>query len=205
MSSVREQIERAIQVTADAMVRNALPQRLMRRGGFWHFTRRVPQQYAELDRRVIVQHSTNVSVNDDRRGERAKIIADDLDAALEHYWRDLANGNTEAANTYKAAKKAAQAKAARPSLPATPRGFVYFIECGDYIKVGYTGSVRARLTNLAMANPYPLKVLATMEGSKQTESSLHDRFADAFHRGEWFRKTPELLAFIDQIAGRAAA
>jgi hypothetical protein len=56
-----------------------------------------------------------------------------------------------------------------------------------------------------MANPYPLKVLATMEGGKQIESSLHDRFADAFHRGEWFRKTPELLAFIDQIAGRAAA
>jgi hypothetical protein len=65
--------------------------------------------------------------------------------------------------------------------------------------------VKARLINLATANPYPLKVLATVEGGKNIERSFHDRFADSFHRGEWFRKTPELIAFIDQIAGKAAA
>jgi hypothetical protein len=82
--------------------------------------------------------------------------------------------------------------------------FVYFIECGGYIKIGYT-SLKARLSSLATANPYPLKVLATVEGDQQTEELLHNRFADAFHRGEWFRKTPELLAFIDEIVGKSAA
>jgi hypothetical protein len=65
---------------------------------------------------------------------------------------------------------------------------------------------RRHLSNLAMATPHPLKVLATIDGGKHTESEIHARFADAFHSGEWFRKTPELLAFIDQIDDvRAAA
>jgi hypothetical protein len=77
--------------------------------------------------------------------------------------------------------------------------FVYFIECGDYIKIGYATSIRARLCSLTTSTPYPLNVLATIDGDKHTEAILHARFADAFHRGEWFRKTPELLALIDQI------
>jgi hypothetical protein len=76
----------------------------------------------------------------------------------------------------------------------------------DYIKIGHTTSVRSRLINLAIANPHPLKVLATIGGDKYTERDLHSRFADPFHRGEWFRKTPELLAHIEQPdAGKLAA
>jgi hypothetical protein len=49
------------------------------------------------------------------------------------------------------------------------------------------------------------EVLATMPGTIRTEHDLHQRFATARHKGEWFRKSPELLAFIDQIAGNAVA
>ena len=103
---------------------------------------------------------------------------------------------------YETAKTAVRSKALskRPSS-------VDFIECGDYIKIGYATSMRARLSNLAIATPYPLKVLATIDGDKHTEFPAYARFADAFHRGEWFRRTPELLAFIEQInndVGRAA-
>jgi hypothetical protein len=45
----------------------------------------------------------------------------------------------------------------------------------------------------------------TIDGGRHTESALHTRFADAFHRGEWFRKTAELLAFIYQINNVKAA
>jgi hypothetical protein len=76
-------------------------------------------------------------------------------------------------------------------------GFVYFVECDDFIKIGYTESVEDRVRALATATPYPLTVLATINGSQNTESCLHSRFADARHKGEWFRKTPELLDYIE--------
>lgn len=76
---------------------------------------------------------------------------------------------------------------------------VYFIECGDYIKIGYTEELKQRVQALSAAIPYPITVLATMFGNWETEKSLHRRFASSRHKGEWFRKTPDLLAFIDQI------
>lgn len=111
-------------------------------------------------------------------------------------------------NRFDAERRLAEYLVARKASEAQKRpSFVYFIECGDYIKIGYATSIRTRLASLAVATPYPLKVLATVDGDRHTEFALHTRFADAFHRGEWFRKTPELLVFIDQInnAGRAAA
>jgi|SRR6516162_8157678 hypothetical protein len=87
-----------------------------------------------------------------------------------------------------------------PTARTAPR--IYFIECGDYIKIGFASSLKARLSGLTTGNPYPLKVLAIIDGDKQVERSLHDRFASAFHRGEWFRKTPELLTFIDRLSSQ---
>jgi hypothetical protein len=72
--------------------RIAMTERLMRRGGFWHYTRRVPKQYAELDRRVIVQESTGIRVADDPRAIRAAPAARRLDKELEQHWRRLASG-----------------------------------------------------------------------------------------------------------------
>jgi len=164
---------------------------LARHGAYWRFVRRVPREYAHLDPRRFVQHSTKLRIADDPNGKRAKLVASQLNAALERHWRDLAEGKP---SNYEAEKSAARSSK-RPKRPS----FVYFIECGDYIKIGYATSVRSRLSNLAIATPFPLKVLATIDGDKHTESTLHTRFADAFHKGEWFRRTPELLAFIDQI------
>ena len=79
------------------------------------------------------------------------------------------------------------------------RDFVYFIECGDFIKIGFTVSVEGRVRTLATAIPFPLTILATINGSRDTESYLHSRFAEARHKGEWFRKTPELLDYIEHI------
>lgn len=38
----------------------------------------------------------------------------------------------------------------------------------------------------------------------QTEREMHQRFANARIRGEWFRPVPELLAYIAEIKARAA-
>jgi hypothetical protein len=48
---------------------------LTKRGGFWRFCRRVPDEYAALDRRAIVQQSTKVRIVDDPRALRAREVA----------------------------------------------------------------------------------------------------------------------------------
>jgi integrase len=82
---------------------------LVRRGSLWRFVRRVPKEYAHLDRRVIVQHSTKVKVADDPRGARARRVADQLNEALERYWRELAESDhVQALADYEAARNAAR-------------------------------------------------------------------------------------------------
>jgi integrase len=81
----------------------------VKRDGLWRFVRRVPKEYAALDQRKIVQHSTGVRVADDPRGIRARKIADNLNAALEAHWRDLVeNRNAQAVRNYEAARQAAR-------------------------------------------------------------------------------------------------
>ena len=81
----------------------------VKRDGLWRFVRRVPKEYAALDPRKIVQHSTGVRIGDDPRGMRARKIADNLNAALEAHWRNLVEGqNADAVRNYEAARQAAR-------------------------------------------------------------------------------------------------
>lgn len=70
---------------------------LIQRGLFWHFFRRVPAEYADLDRRNIVAQSTKVRVADDPNRQRARRTADKINTGLESYWRDLAQGKAAGA------------------------------------------------------------------------------------------------------------
>jgi hypothetical protein len=70
---------------------------LTQRAGYWHFTRRVPKDFAVLDPRGIVRHSTKVAVATDRRGSKAVEIADAMNRDLEAFWRGLSNGKEQEA------------------------------------------------------------------------------------------------------------
>lgn len=67
---------------------------LTRRGATWHFVRRVPIEFAELDPRGIVRHSTKVKIADDRTGRRAARVALSLNEELERFWKSLAKGQS---------------------------------------------------------------------------------------------------------------
>jgi integrase len=69
---------------------------LTRRGSTWHFVRRVPSEFAALDLRVIVQHSTRVKIADDRLGRRAARVALTLNRELELFWKGLVEGRENA-------------------------------------------------------------------------------------------------------------
>jgi hypothetical protein len=69
---------------------------LTRRGTTWHFVRRVPAEFAALDRRGIVRHSTRIKIANDRLGRRASRVADKLNSELECFWKELADGRSKA-------------------------------------------------------------------------------------------------------------
>jgi hypothetical protein len=80
-------------------------------------------------------------------------------------------------------------------------GFVYFVQAGQDgpIKIGFAANVGARLSELQTASPEPLTVLATIEGTLQTEAEVHRYFQAYRLRGEWFRADVVLLGLIGSI------
>lgn len=78
---------------------------------------------------------------------------------------------------------------------------VYFVqESGTgAVKIGTSKQLRNRLAELSRILPYEIKLLAAVDGGRETEWTIHNRFEQARIRGEWFRPVPELLAYIDEI------
>jgi len=97
-----------------------------------------------------------------------------------------------------------------PCRQLTLRAFgvhkVYFVqESGMHaIKIGTAKNVDRRVKAMVVGTPHLLSVLAIIEGNREVESALHKRFAHARIRGEWFRATPDLLAFIDDLKRKVA-
>jgi excisionase family DNA binding protein len=82
------------------------------------------------------------------------------------------------------------------------RGFVYFLAAIDGpIKIGFARDVSERLAALQIANPHPLRLLASLPGTVRLERALHRRFAEHRLRGEWFRPAPELLECVAKAGG----
>jgi hypothetical protein len=69
---------------------------------------------------------------------------------------------------------------------------IYFIQDKQYVKIGCTDNLDRRIKELQTATPNKLKLLLVMEGSFDTESTLHFLFASYRYRGEWFRYKDKL-------------
>lgn len=92
-----------------------------------------------------------------------------------------------------------------PRPPRPKRGFVYLIGMeGDdtVVKIGFTIDLDDRLSTLQTSSHRTLKILASISGTYATETELHRRFAADHIRGEWFRLSPEIVAFIAAAAQR---
>lgn len=86
-----------------------MPDFLTRRNGTWHFVRRVPTEFALIDRRGVIRHSTKIRTADDRAGRRASCVALRLNEELEAFWRQSVNGpSAVAAVAYEAAWRRAR-------------------------------------------------------------------------------------------------
>lgn len=89
-----------------------------------------------------------------------------------------------------------------PRLSTIYLSEVYFIECGDFIKIGFSSCTQERLANLQTSTPYDLNLIGAIAGDHEVEGNLHRMWWDHHHRGEWFRKTESLLAYIEWLLSR---
>jgi hypothetical protein len=77
---------------------------------------------------------------------------------------------------------------------------VYFIRDDDLIKIGYTGDLRTR--RRAFTSDLTA-ILAVVPGGQELEGEIHERFVASLAKGkEWFRPTPDLIEYINEIRGR---
>lgn len=82
----------------------------------------------------------------------------------------------------------ARKKERPPGLRGHYGGVVYFVDCGEYTKVGHTGGwVGERMKGIETHNPFELKLWGLIVGDRETESAFHEILAQHRHRNEWFR------------------
>lgn len=76
--------------------------------------------------------------------------------------------------------------------------YIYFIKAktSACIKIGKAIDPMKRLRGLAMFSPERLELLGVLAEGQHTEKSIHTKFATSRDHGEWFKVTPDLLAFI---------
>lgn len=67
------------------------------------------------------------------------------------------------------------------------------------VKIGFSANVEARRVNMSVSVPGGVNIMATIEGGKETESYLHDKFSKYCVGGEWFSLEEELDDFIRDV------
>lgn len=79
-------------------------------------------------------------------------------------------------------------------------GYIYFIAMGsEYVKIGFSKNCRKRKFDLQVASPLPLETIFIQQARRSDEVRLHKRFSKLKSHGEWFKATPELMAFISGL------
>jgi hypothetical protein len=79
---------------------------------------------------------------------------------------------------------------------------IYIIQLDGlpYVKIGKAKSLTARLTNLQIGSPVPIIVRAWVpDAPDETEVTMHGQWAACHHRGEWFKPSADMEAWIQTL------
>ncbi len=89
------------------------------------------------------------------------------------------------------------------------RGFVYLLQAGAYVKIGWALRPKDRAIVLQTGCPYKIVVVSQVAGSQAFERKLHLRFSESrvrgaeYHeRGEWFHDVPEIRSCFSAMQDR---
>ena len=129
---------------------------------------------------------------------------------LEGYINENTDEEIEAENKLRALedeKHMAEILEARDSRPAK-KGFVYLATDSNrgFIKIGFTTNVKARITQLKVANA-GVEYLSHFDGTYEDEQHLHTHFKTLGKRisSEWFSLGNADIEFIENFFNRKAA
>lgn len=77
--------------------------------------------------------------------------------------------------------------------------FIQEIEPPYRIKIGYSANPKKRIATLAATLPQSINILIVIDGTKEDEYWLHERWKEFRVEGkrEWYYPYPELLEEID--------
>jgi integrase len=182
--------------------------RLFKRDGIWHFVRRVPQHYAELDGRVIVRQSTGIRVVDDPRAIHARRIADAMDNDLETLWRGRAIGDTDKAMAeYEAARAAAKRLGVSP--PVADKAQRTISELLQRIELLQQGNrIKERDVVQGLLDEAPVPAITFKQCAEQYIDAHKAGWSNAKHAKQW-SATLERYAFpiigdapVAQLSGK---
>lgn len=79
-------------------------------------------------------------------------------------------------------------------------GYIYVAGFSEYVKIGWSTDVPSRVYSIEQGLPESLKLFGYFEGTHKDERALHRRFSATRTRGEWFKLSPELQSFIEEIS-----
>jgi hypothetical protein len=75
-------------------------------------------------------------------------------------------------------------------------GYVYAIESGGFIKIGFSRNPDKRFSKIASDTPLPCVLLGYWPATIADELAIHDQFHSIRKHGEWFASTETLLGFV---------
>lgn len=89
--------------------------------------------------------------------------------------------------------------------PEPTDDYVYFLRCGDFVKIGRSRDPKKRLANLSTMVPYQCELLLVISGPPSLEGAMHRYFHDCRERYEWFALNEKMTIFIAKQKERCLA
>jgi hypothetical protein len=113
--------------------------------------------------------------------------------------RRVANAVLRNPGSHPVAVATAREKEPRRILPG--EGGVYFVGAEEGpVKIGFSRDFHRRLAALQAASPVELRLLAVIvDASPVIERNYHSRFGRHRLHGEWFERSPEIMAEIERL------
>src|ERR1017187_10028273 len=78
-------------------------------------------------------------------------------------------------------------------------GFIYAIESGGLVKIGWSRDPRRRLDKIRSDAPQDCELLGTRAGTRKLEAEFHHKLAPYRARREWFRNDGAVSEFIQSL------
>lgn len=96
-------------------------------------------------------------------------------------------------------KKIKRIRTVLPDSPG-PRGYVYFLVCGERVKIGFSVRPISRVAALSGAHPDPIELLLVVPGTQDQERNIHMVLAEFRTGGEWFVACRQVLNLMIRCA-----